>query len=288
MAASSGLCWMWNPTLVIGIVGSMGGAVRKMASSSSSIRYQLCLSSCISPGASMMNEVIGCSLERVQPPRSRGVREWTMKVEALPHARWSLRGILAGPAPNLGMSPHISVRDVRALQDSTQDVFLSFPPDLHSTKHPFEAPTAPVPPVAVQMASSTSSLHSHLSPSAITQVLEGYSTTSVLLRFKVHQEPTFDPDEMHLWLGWASRTRTLVGKTLFDSYAQLLRSTNVPIPMSFSFRQISSVTIHIDFGLTRMHNAPRMMFLLERLRLWHLAYVLKQSRRDWIQHHIWT
>ncbi|EMD30774.1 hypothetical protein CERSUDRAFT_78626 [Gelatoporia subvermispora B] len=97
-----------------------------------------------------------------------------------------------------------------------------------------------------------------------------YGSVSVLLRSEVQREPVFDPDKIHLWLGWAGRTRTLVA--LFDSYAQLLRSTGVPVPMSFSLRELSSITAHLDFGLTRIHDAPGMLFLLERHCLWRLAY----------------
>ncbi|OCH94200.1 hypothetical protein OBBRIDRAFT_832026 [Obba rivulosa] len=146
---------------------------------------------------------------------------------------------------------------VQALEDSTQDAFRSFPPNLRPTKHPFRAPTAPAPSITIQMASDAPSLHSCLSPSAIAQVLEGYSATSVLLCSEVQRDPTFDLNEMHLWLGWADRRlMSSRGKTLFNSYAQLLQSTSVPMPMFFSLREISSITAHIDFRLMHMHNAP--------------------------------
>ncbi|EMD30705.1 hypothetical protein CERSUDRAFT_101070 [Gelatoporia subvermispora B] len=55
-------------------------------------------------------------------------------------------------------------------------------------------------------------------------------------------------------------------------YAQLLRSTSIPVPLSFSLREVSSITAHLDFGLTRIHDAPGMLFLSERLHLWRPAY----------------
>ncbi|EMD33071.1 hypothetical protein CERSUDRAFT_98680 [Gelatoporia subvermispora B] len=100
------------------------------------------------------------------------------------------------------------------------------------------------------MASAAPSLRSRLSPSAIAQVLEGYNAAGMLLHSEVQCEPVFDLDKIHLWLGWAGRTRTLV--TLFDSYVH--------------------ITAHLDFGLTRIHDAPGMLFLSEHLRLWRPAY----------------
>ncbi|EMD30667.1 hypothetical protein CERSUDRAFT_101116 [Gelatoporia subvermispora B] len=159
---------------------------------------------------------------------------------------------------------------MRALQGAIQDVFRTLPRAPLPLQPPPGAPSVAAPSVVIPMASVAPSLRSRLSPTAIAQVLEGYNAAGVLLRSEVQREPVFDPDEIHLWLGWAGRTRTLVA--LFDSYAQLLRSTGVPVPMSFSLRELSSITAHLDFGLTRIHDAPGMLFLSERLRLWRPAY----------------
>ncbi|OCH85332.1 hypothetical protein OBBRIDRAFT_839030 [Obba rivulosa] len=150
------------------------------------------------------------------------------------------------------------------------EVFWSLPPISPPLEHPSRAPIPPAAPVPTQMASVPPSLRSHLSPTAIAQLLEGYSATGVLLCSEVQCEPLFDPDEIHMWLGWAGWTRTLV--TLFDSYAQLLQSTSIPVPMSFSLQELSSITAHLDFGLTRLHDAPEMMFLSKHLYLWCPAY----------------
>ncbi|EMD34470.1 hypothetical protein CERSUDRAFT_97726 [Gelatoporia subvermispora B] len=120
------------------------------------------------------------------------------------------------------------------------------------------------------MASTAPFLCSCLSPSAIMQVLEEYNAAGMLLCSEVQREPVFDLDKIHLWLGWAGQTRTLV--TLFDSYVQLLRSTGVLVPLSFLLREVSSITTHLDFRLTRIHDAPGMLFFSERLHLWRPAY----------------
>lgn len=140
------------------------------------------------------------------------------------------------------------------------------------------------------MVSIAPSLHLHPSLSAIAQVLGGYNTAGVLLHSEVQHKAVFDPNEVHVWLGWVSRTQTLVvschvphrtpysqlmllwGQALFDSYAQLLRSTGIPVLMFFSLREVSSIIAHLDFRLTCIYNTPRMLFFLKRLYLWRLAY----------------
>ncbi|EMD39737.1 hypothetical protein CERSUDRAFT_92229 [Gelatoporia subvermispora B] len=122
------------------------------------------------------------------------------------------------------------------------------------------------------MASAAPSLRSRLSLSVIAQVLEEYNAASVLLRSEVQREPVFDLDEIHLWLGWAGRTRTLVLSRHLPRQVPLLRSTGVPVPLSFLLQEVSSITAHLYFSLTRIHDTSGMLFLSERLCLWRPAY----------------
>ncbi|EMD31860.1 hypothetical protein CERSUDRAFT_100092 [Gelatoporia subvermispora B] len=159
---------------------------------------------------------------------------------------------------------------IRALQGAVEDIFQALPRGPLPLQPPPRAPAVTAPTATLSMASVAPSLRSHLSPSAIAQALEGYNTAGVLLRSKVQCEPVFNPDEIHLWLGWAGWTRTLV--VLLNSYAQLLQSTSISVPLSFSLREVSSITAHLDFGLTCIHDTPGILFLSECLRPWRLAY----------------